>query len=100
MVTGATDGIGKSYAKLLAKQGFNIILISRTQVKLETVAKEIGEFIHFQHFHFVLSLSFEMNYVFSYHRSHMWMLYNLLMFSFRQGRRIAHSVHIATNFDE
>lgn len=42
VVTGATDGIGKSYAKLLAKQGFNIILISRTQAKLETVAKEIG----------------------------------------------------------
>lgn len=43
MVTGATDGIGKSYAKQLAKQGFNIILISRTQAKLESVAKEIGK---------------------------------------------------------
>lgn len=42
VVTGATDGIGKSYARLLAKQGINIILISRTQAKLETVAKEIG----------------------------------------------------------
>jgi len=41
LITGATDGIGKSYAKLLAKQGINIILISRTQAKLETVAKEI-----------------------------------------------------------
>lgn len=30
VVTGATDGIGKSYAKQLAKQGKNIILISRT----------------------------------------------------------------------
>lgn len=44
VVTGATDGIGKSYAKQLAQQGFNIILISRTQAKLETVAKEIGNF--------------------------------------------------------
>ncbi|XP_031625222.1 very-long-chain 3-oxoacyl-CoA reductase-B [Contarinia nasturtii] len=41
LVTGATDGIGKSYAKQLAKQGFKIILISRTQAKLESVAKEI-----------------------------------------------------------
>lgn len=41
LVTGATDGIGKSYAKQLAKQGFKIILISRTQAKLDSVAKEI-----------------------------------------------------------
>lgn len=47
-MTGATDGIGKSYSKLLAKQGFNIILISRTQAKLETVAKEIGECFFFK----------------------------------------------------
>lgn len=46
VVTGATDGIGKSYAKQLAKQGFNIILISRTQAKLDTVAKEIGNLNH------------------------------------------------------
>lgn len=45
MVTGATDGIGKAYAKQLAKQGFKVILISRTQSKLETVAKEIGKMI-------------------------------------------------------
>jgi len=41
LVTGATDGIGKSYAKLLAKEGLNIILISRTQAKLDKVAAEI-----------------------------------------------------------
>lgn len=43
VVTGATDGIGKSYAKHLAKQGKNIILISRNQSRLERVAAEIGE---------------------------------------------------------
>lgn len=48
MVTGATDGIGKSYARQLAKQGFNIILISRTQAKLETVAAEIGKLNWFE----------------------------------------------------
>uniref|UniRef100_U5ES67 Putative 17 beta-hydroxysteroid dehydrogenase type 3 n=1 Tax=Corethrella appendiculata TaxID=1370023 RepID=U5ES67_9DIPT len=41
LVTGATDGIGKSYAKALAKKGINIILVSRSLTKLETVAKEI-----------------------------------------------------------
>jgi len=43
LVTGATDGIGKEYAKSLAKKGLNIILVSRTLSKLETVAKEIQE---------------------------------------------------------
>ncbi|KAJ8984494.1 hypothetical protein NQ317_006154 [Molorchus minor] len=41
VITGATDGIGKAYAELLAKRGLHIILISRTQSKLDAVAKEI-----------------------------------------------------------
>lgn len=41
VVTGATDGIGKAYAKALAKKGLNVVLISRTRSKLEEVAKEI-----------------------------------------------------------
>uniref|UniRef100_D3TRK3 Hydroxysteroid dehydrogenase 12 17-beta n=1 Tax=Glossina morsitans morsitans TaxID=37546 RepID=D3TRK3_GLOMM len=43
VVTGASDGIGKAYAKILAKHGLNIVLISRTLTKLEDVAKEIRE---------------------------------------------------------
>lgn len=43
VVTGATDGIGKSYAKELAKMGFNVVLISRTLEKLQNVAAEIEE---------------------------------------------------------
>ncbi|EFX74260.1 hypothetical protein DAPPUDRAFT_226844 [Daphnia pulex] len=41
VVTGATDGIGKSYARLLAAEGLNVVLISRTPAKLEKVANEI-----------------------------------------------------------
>lgn len=41
VVTGATDGIGKSYTKELAKMGFNVVLISRTLEKLKNVAAEI-----------------------------------------------------------
>ena len=41
VVTGATDGIGKAATIYLAKQGFNVVLISRTLSKLETVAKEV-----------------------------------------------------------
>ena len=43
VVTGATDGIGKSAAINLACQGFNIVLISRTLAKLEAVAQEVKE---------------------------------------------------------
>ena len=42
VVTGATDGIGKEYARQLAALGIHIVLISRTESKLQTVAKEIG----------------------------------------------------------
>ncbi|XP_058839442.1 very-long-chain 3-oxoacyl-CoA reductase-like [Topomyia yanbarensis] len=41
LVTGATDGIGKAYAKALAKKGLNVVLVSRTLSKLEDVANEI-----------------------------------------------------------
>jgi len=42
-VTGATDGIGKAYALALAKKGMSILLISRTESKLQDVKKEIEE---------------------------------------------------------
>jgi len=43
VVTGATDGIGKAYAFKLAKRGLNIVLISRTEAKLNAVKAEIEE---------------------------------------------------------
>ncbi|TKR76917.1 hypothetical protein L596_017986 [Steinernema carpocapsae] len=43
VVTGSTDGIGLAYAKELARKGFNILLVSRTQSKLDAVKKEIEE---------------------------------------------------------
>lgn len=41
VITGSTDGIGKSYAKALAAKGFDIVLVSRNPEKLEDVAQEI-----------------------------------------------------------
>lgn len=41
VVTGATDGIGKAYALALAKRGMSLILVSRTESKLQAVAEEI-----------------------------------------------------------
>ena len=42
VVTGASDGIGKEYALQLAKRGLSIVLVSRTQSKLELLATEIS----------------------------------------------------------
>ncbi|EPZ36234.1 NAD(P)-binding domain-containing protein [Rozella allomycis CSF55] len=41
IVTGATDGIGKEFAKQFASKGFNIFLVSRSQTKLDDISKEI-----------------------------------------------------------
>lgn len=41
VVTGATDGLGKAYAQALAAKGLDIVLVSRSLVKLEAVAKEL-----------------------------------------------------------
>ncbi|TNM90784.1 hypothetical protein fugu_003073 [Takifugu bimaculatus] len=42
VVTGATDGIGKAYAEDLAQRGFAIVLISRSQDKLDELSKAIA----------------------------------------------------------
>lgn len=42
MVTGATDGIGREYAKQLAQRGINIVLVSRSLDKLTEMANELG----------------------------------------------------------
>lgn len=42
VVTGSTDGIGKEYAKELAKRNINIVLISRSIDKLLATKNEIN----------------------------------------------------------
>jgi len=41
VVTGATDGIGKAFAEEMARKGMNILLVSRTQSKLDEAAQEM-----------------------------------------------------------
>jgi len=40
-VTGASSGIGLSFAKLLAQQGFDLILLARRKARLEAIASEL-----------------------------------------------------------
>jgi len=42
VITGASEGIGWGFAEQLAKRGFNIVIISRTEKTL----KEKVEFLH------------------------------------------------------
>ena len=45
LVTGASDGIGLEFCMQLARQGFNIVLVSRSQTKLESVvAGDLSQF--------------------------------------------------------
>jgi uncharacterized protein len=41
LVTGASSGIGKSFAKYLASKGINIVMISRSEPRLYEVSEEI-----------------------------------------------------------
>jgi len=43
VITGASDGIGREFALQLAQKKFNVLLISRTESKLNALAKEIEE---------------------------------------------------------
>ncbi|XBW36359.1 hypothetical protein QEN19_001938 [Hanseniaspora menglaensis] len=43
LVTGCTDGIGLEYTKQLASKGYNVILLSRTEEKLQALSKELKQ---------------------------------------------------------
>lgn len=43
LITGSSDGIGRGLAEAFALRGFNLILVSRTQAKLQAVQKEINQ---------------------------------------------------------
>ena len=43
LITGAGSGIGADIARVLVDEGYEVILVSKGKVKLEKVAKELGE---------------------------------------------------------
>ena len=42
LITGATAGIGESFSRLLAQEGFDLILIARDEARLEERARDLG----------------------------------------------------------
>lgn len=41
LITGSSSGIGKEFARQLANQGFNLILVARREQKLKEIAKDL-----------------------------------------------------------
>jgi len=41
MVTGASEGIGRSFAEELARAGMNVVLVARREDRLNALAKEL-----------------------------------------------------------
>ncbi len=42
LITGASSGIGRDFARLLARDGYDLFLVARSEGKLREVAEEVG----------------------------------------------------------
>ena len=43
LITGGTAGIGESFSRLLAKEGFNIVLVARDETRLQERAESLSK---------------------------------------------------------
>ena len=57
LITGASNGIGKDFAKELSKRGYDLILVARSKDKLEELKKELKTHIEIE----IMDLSIKEN---------------------------------------
>ncbi|MDN3547423.1 SDR family NAD(P)-dependent oxidoreductase [Mucilaginibacter aquaedulcis] len=57
LITGASKGIGKSMALLLAQKGYNVLLVARSAAELESLALQIKSDFKVEALYFVVDLS-------------------------------------------
>jgi len=57
LITGASKGIGKSIALLLAKQGYNLLLVARSENELAELSANIRSTYYVDAFYFAVDLS-------------------------------------------
>ena len=43
LITGASSGLGRSFAKILAKRGFNLVIVARRRQRLLELKHELVE---------------------------------------------------------
>lgn len=41
LITGASNGLGKDFAKELSKQGYDLVLVARSKDKLDKLSSEL-----------------------------------------------------------
>lgn len=41
LITGASSGIGKEFAQVFAREGYNLVLVARNEIKLQEIAKSL-----------------------------------------------------------
>ena len=41
MITGASSGIGREFARQLARKGYSLILVARREIRLRKIAEEL-----------------------------------------------------------
>ena len=46
LITGASGGIGLEFARVFAKNGYDVVLVARNEQKLQSIARDLEETFH------------------------------------------------------